>query len=195
MKVCNFEPCAQNGSNMCCFFCPEKEACDSPCDKHPDSCGHCGTVETDLAAFETQYMTVFEQIKRVVESKKAMEAQEKELKDKLREAMEAEEYVPMYGAAAQQEKADAAERNEAQCADDESNNENQEKKVKDKLREAMEAHGIKSIDNQLVKITYVAPTTAISIDSAKLKKRYPAIAEECSKSSPKAGYIKIEVKE
>lgn len=145
MKVCNFEPCAQNGSNMCCFFCPEKAACDSPCDKHPDSCGYCGTVETDLAAFETQYMTVFEQIKRVVESKKAMEAQEKELKDK--------------------------------------------------LREAMEAHGIKSIDNRLVKITYIAPTTTVSIDSAKLKKRYPAIAEECSKSSPKAGYIKIEVKE
>ncbi|MBQ7319758.1 MAG: prolipoprotein diacylglyceryl transferase [Clostridia bacterium] len=47
---------------------------------------------------------------------------------KLREAVEAEEYVPMYGAAAQQEKADAAERNEAQCADDENNNENQEKK-------------------------------------------------------------------
>lgn len=145
MKVCNFEPCVKNGSNMCCFFCPEKATCDSTCDKHPDSCGYCGTVETDLAAFETQYMTVFEQIKRVVESKKAMEAQEKELKDK--------------------------------------------------LREAMEAHGIKSIDNRLVKITYVAPTTAVSIDSAKLKKRYPAIAEECSKSSPKAGYIKIEVKE
>ncbi len=145
MKVCNKDSCPETGSNMCCFYCPEKEACDFPCDNHPDSCGYCGTIETDLAAFETQYMTVFEDIKRIVESKKAMEAREKELKDK--------------------------------------------------LREAMEAHGIKSVDNQLVKITYIAPTTAVSIDSAKLKKRYPAIAEECSKSSPKAGYIKIEVKE
>lgn len=145
MKACNLETCARDGSNKCCYYCPEKETCETPCDRHPDDCGYSYTEQTDLAAFETQYMTVFEQIKGIVETKKAMEAREKELKDK--------------------------------------------------LREAMEAHGIKSIDNQLVKITYIAPTTAVSIDSAKLKKRYPAIAEECSKSSPKAGYIKIEVKE
>lgn len=145
MKICKKDNCPVTGANMCCFYCPEKETCDMPCSNRPDTCGSSETVETDLAAFETRYMVVFEEIKRVVESKKAMEAREKELKDK--------------------------------------------------LREAMEAHGIKSVDNELVKITYIAPTTAVSIDSAKLKKRYPAIAEECSKSSPKAGYIKIEVKE
>lgn len=144
MTVCE-ELCPVHDYGMCCFHCPEKETCSMPCSKHPDTCGFSKTAETDLAAFETRYMVVFEEIKRIVKSKKAMEAREKELKDK--------------------------------------------------LREAMEAHGIKIVDNELVKITYIAPTTAVSIDTAKLKKRYPAIAEECSKSSPKAGYIKIEVKE
>lgn len=145
MKICTLESCGKNDTNVCCFYCPEKDTCKALCLMHPDTCGHCKTVETDMEVFETQYMAVFEEIKRVVQSKKKMEAREKGLKDK--------------------------------------------------LREAMEANGITSIDNQVVKITYVAPTTAVSIDSAKLKKRYPAVAEECSKSSPKAGYIKIEVKE
>ena len=38
------------------------------------------------------------------------------------------------------------------------------------------------------------PTNATSIDSAKLKKKYPDIASECSKTTAKAGYVKITLK-
>lgn len=73
--------------------------------------------------------------------------------------------------------------------------EEQEKKLKDKLKEAMERCSIKKFDSDILKITYIAATTATSIDSAKLKKKYPAIAEECSKTSNKSAYIKVEVKD
>lgn len=72
--------------------------------------------------------------------------------------------------------------------------EEEEKALKDSLKEAMEAYGIKSFDSDILKITYVAPTTAISIDSVKLKKKYPAIADECSKESARSAYVKVEVK-
>ena len=35
----------------------------------------------------------------------------------------------------------------------------------------------------------------INIASAKLKKKYPDIASECSKTTAKAGYVKITLKE
>lgn len=72
--------------------------------------------------------------------------------------------------------------------------EEQEKSMKEKLQAAMEANGIKSFNNDVIKLTYVSATTTSSIDSAKLKKKYPQIAEECSKTSNKSAYVKIEVK-
>ena len=69
-----------------------------------------------------------------------------------------------------------------------------EKKMKAQLLQAMEAYGLKKFENDVLSITYVAATTSTSIDSAKLKKKYPAIAEECSKTSTKAAYVKISVK-
>jgi F0F1-type ATP synthase epsilon subunit len=74
------------------------------------------------------------------------------------------------------------------------NLEDQEKKLKVQLQTAMEAYGIKKFTSDILTITYVAATTASTIDSAKLKKNYPAIAEECSKPSSKAAYVKVEVK-
>lgn len=72
--------------------------------------------------------------------------------------------------------------------------EDQEKKLKDKLQEAMEKHGIKKFESDVLNITYVAPSTSTSIDSAKLKKKYPDIAEECSKTSNRKAYVKVSVK-
>ena len=69
-----------------------------------------------------------------------------------------------------------------------------EKELKDQLKAAMEAHGIKAIDNDIVKITYVAASVGKTIDSAKLKRKYPTVAEECSKESPRGSYVKVEVK-
>ena len=72
--------------------------------------------------------------------------------------------------------------------------EKDEKDLRAKLEAAMSKHGIKRIDNDLMRITHVAPTKSTSVDSAKLKATYPHIYAECSKTSNKKGYVKIEVK-
>lgn len=64
--------------------------------------------------------------------------------------------------------------------------------MKEKLLEAMEKYGVTKFDNDIMKITYFAPST--SIDSTRLKKEQPDIAKEYSKTSNKKSYIKIEVK-
>ena len=73
--------------------------------------------------------------------------------------------------------------------------EDQEKAMKAALYDAMMKFGVKKFESDVLNLTLVEPTTATSIDSAKLKKKYPAIAAECSKSSAKAGYVKITLKE
>lgn len=72
--------------------------------------------------------------------------------------------------------------------------EEQEKEMKEKLLAAMEAYGVTKFENEAIKITYYAPSTATSIDSTRLKKEQPDIAKEYSKTSSKKSYIKIEVK-
>ena len=69
-----------------------------------------------------------------------------------------------------------------------------EKALKVKLKEAMENCNIKKFESDILNITYVAETTATSIDSAKLKKKYPDVAAECSKTSKKSAYVKVVVK-
>lgn len=70
----------------------------------------------------------------------------------------------------------------------------QEKLMRQKLLEAMETFGVKKFENEHVSFTYVAPTTKTSIDSTKLKKKYPDIAEECSKVSNVSASVRISVK-
>jgi hypothetical protein len=70
----------------------------------------------------------------------------------------------------------------------------QEKLMRQKLLEAMETYGIKKFENEHIAFTYVAPTTKITIDSTKLKKKYPDIAEECSKVSNVSASVRISVK-
>ncbi|SDF77712.1 hypothetical protein [Sporomusa acidovorans] len=72
--------------------------------------------------------------------------------------------------------------------------EEKEKDLKSQLKDAMERHSIKSFNNDVLKITYVAGTSAVSIDSKALKAKYPQIAAECSKTSTKAAYVKVELK-
>lgn len=71
--------------------------------------------------------------------------------------------------------------------------EEKEKSLKSQLKEAMERNGVKSFSNDVLKITYIAATKAVSVDSKVLKEKYPAIAAECSKTSPKAAYVKVEL--
>jgi hypothetical protein len=72
--------------------------------------------------------------------------------------------------------------------------EEQEKTMKEKLLEAMEKYGVTKFDNDIIKVTYYAPSTATTIDSTRLKNEKPEIAKEYSKTSNKKSYIKIEVK-
>ncbi len=129
----------------CCHSCPEFGKCKDVCSEDFKKCG-CSTVdeETALETFKSQQIAVLQQIASLVTTKKQIEAQEKELKDK--------------------------------------------------LKGAMEQYGVKKFESDILNITYVAETTSTSIDSAKLKKLHPDIAAECSKTSKKSAYIKVEVK-
>lgn len=72
--------------------------------------------------------------------------------------------------------------------------EEQEKAMKAALLAAMEKFGVKKFESDILNLTYVAPTKSTGIDSAKLKKKHPDIFAECSKTTTKAGYVKITLK-
>lgn len=72
--------------------------------------------------------------------------------------------------------------------------EDQEKKVRTSLEATMEQFGIKSFENDILKVTYVAPTTKTSVDSTKLKKEQPDIYEKYSKTSDVKASVRITVK-
>ena len=70
----------------------------------------------------------------------------------------------------------------------------QDKDVRQQLEKVMGEYGIKQFENDLLKVTYVEPTTRTTIDSAKLKKELPAVAEKYTKVSQVKGSVRIEVK-
>lgn len=72
--------------------------------------------------------------------------------------------------------------------------EEREKTLKEKLKESMEKYGIKSFDNDMLKVTYIAATTQNKFDSAKFKKEHPDICKQYEKSVSVSSYIKVEVK-
>lgn len=73
--------------------------------------------------------------------------------------------------------------------------EDQEKTLKAALFTAMEKFGIKKFETDVLNLTYVPATVAHGIDSAKLKKKYPDVAADCAKDTPRAGYVKITLKD
>lgn len=72
--------------------------------------------------------------------------------------------------------------------------EDQQKNLKEDLLKAMETHGVKKWDNDIMTVTYTAPTTRTSIDSTKLKKELPDVAEKYSKTSNVKSSIRIKLK-
>ena len=70
----------------------------------------------------------------------------------------------------------------------------QEKALKEQLKSAMEEFGIKKFEKENLVLTYIAATTATSVDSKKLKENHPDIFVECSKKSNKSAYVKVTVK-
>lgn len=68
-------------------------------------------------------------------------------------------------------------------------------KVKENLYGTMEKEGIKTVDRGKLKITYVAPSTRVSVDSKKLQKEEPEIYKKYVKTTTVAGSIKITLME
>ena len=66
--------------------------------------------------------------------------------------------------------------------------------IKQVLIKAMKNNGIKSLENDYIALTYVAPTTRSTIDSARLKKELPDVAAAYSKTSEVAESLRIKVK-
>lgn len=69
-----------------------------------------------------------------------------------------------------------------------------DKVVRQELQEAMDKYGIKKFENDILKVTYVEPTTRTTIDSKKLKEELPAIAEKYTKTTMVKGSVRIDVK-
>lgn len=139
---------AKCGKDICCFHCSDKDVCEDVCSDaleiNPEECDAYVQEENELQVMQS---AVPEAIKAITE----ISIQKKKLDE-------------------------------------------QEKLMRQKLLEAMEAYNVKKFETAHVAFTYVAPTTKTTIDSAKLKKKYPDIAEECSKVSNASAYVKITVK-
>jgi hypothetical protein len=68
--------------------------------------------------------------------------------------------------------------------------EEQAKELRAAIMEAMEKNGVKKFENERIAITYVEPTTRSSLDTTKLKKDMPEVAEKYTKTSNiKASYV------
>ena len=149
-KVADGENCPK-GLNICCGTCEDmstcRDVCTSPnavgvCD--PKDCDDAEIITDELTAFNTAVPETIGKITSLIKLKKQLEDQEKQLKQK--------------------------------------------------LVEAMETYGVKIFENDLIKMTYVAPTTRSTIDSARLKKDHPAIAEQYSKVSDVAASVRVTLK-
>lgn len=73
-----------------------------------------------------------------------------------------------------------------------------ETNLKEQLQKAMKEFGITSIDNDLVKITFVHESVSTTVDTKEVKKQEPDLWESLLKDYPKtttrAEHIRIQVK-
>lgn len=70
----------------------------------------------------------------------------------------------------------------------------QDKNMRAQLEKIMEECGIKSFENDMIKITYINQTERKTIDSDKLRKELPDVAEKYTKVSKVKATTKITVK-
>jgi hypothetical protein len=73
--------------------------------------------------------------------------------------------------------------------------EEQAQEMRSALLDAMAKNGAKSLENDKVRITYIEPSTRTAIDSTRLKKEMPEIAEKYSKTSQTKASLRITLKE
>lgn len=72
--------------------------------------------------------------------------------------------------------------------------EDTKKKLKEDLLKAMETHSVKKWDNDVMTVTYTAPTIRTSVDSTKLKEELPDVFKKYSKTSNVKSSIRIKLK-
>lgn len=72
--------------------------------------------------------------------------------------------------------------------------ERKEKQLKYELTKAMEAYGVKSFENDKIKLVYVAPTVRNNLDRTRLKKDHPDLFKEYSTVSNVSASVRITVK-
>lgn len=142
--------CPIYDEKRCCRYCTDQETCNQSCLEpyatgESDDCTHLEDDGVTLTALEEKTLPIMKTIHYLVSQKKVLEQQEKQMKDK--------------------------------------------------LKEAMEAAGVKQFENPLMKVTYIGQSTTTSVDTAKLKKRFPNVYEECQKTVNRSAYVKVEVKE
>lgn len=70
-----------------------------------------------------------------------------------------------------------------------------ESELKKMLIEKMEETGVKSVDNDYFKITYIAPSIRETLDSAKLKKELPEVANQYVKAIATKASVRITLKD
>lgn len=67
--------------------------------------------------------------------------------------------------------------------------------IKTEMARIVAAGGPKKIENEVLVITYIEPTSRTTIDVTKLRKERPELVEEFSQTTPVADSIRIKVKE
>lgn len=70
-----------------------------------------------------------------------------------------------------------------------------EAELNEAIKLGMENSGIPKFENDILKITYIAPSVRNSVDVTKLKDQWPDVAEECMKQTTVKSSIGIKVKE
>ena len=81
-----------------------------------------------------------------------------------------------------------------ECEERKKQAEEDAKELRNALLEAMEKGAVKTFENDNIRITYVAPQTRSTIDSARLKKDLPEVAEKYQKQTSVKASLKITLK-
>lgn len=93
MKViCNFEGAeCPRGLNICCGTCEDKDTCQQCCSTGMvcwEGCSDAEVITDEVVQFESAVPDTIKQITNLIQMKKELDEQEKQLKQKLVEAME-----------------------------------------------------------------------------------------------------------
>ena len=87
MIKCKNDGCPK-GYDICCEVCEEKDICEARCDLNVSTCGFSViNEETALESFKDTNLGIFKDLAEIIQQKKKLEAEEKELKVDLMEAM------------------------------------------------------------------------------------------------------------